>query len=579
MAISGHGFFPAVSASNTLRQLETSQTRATNVGGPRGHSAATKPSGTSRTSGGAVAVIFAAGLWQVGRKHKRKHLRAKVKMHAYYEVTPREGCAFGASVRGFSVKEALDSPEAMEQIRSDMYKHRLLIFHGQTDLMPEDHIKLSEKLGSLDHILHRPHPKSPDPRLLRVANDDREGFMSVGTSGWHVDGVMLQAPFAAQTMHHLHAIPGGDTRFLGMKELYNSMDEDFRALCDRLWFVSGVGEDLQQGEGQMSLLPLVYDHPLSDDKTMCFHLGQTYCLGFIEEVPLNAFMEAFANVMTRGDGLLKGARAQLQKLLVDPSGNAPSQFRFLPALPVQESIEKAIDSMDPETRSQAITTVEWQRGDLALIDNMALAHVPAPGTQTLPLVSGLRVFHRTTMTNPKAVPRNLRGAAAVLLAGPRRDGPTSKEATQDPAAMRDILRAVMAATPINVDELGGDQRGGDLQLPKNISAREEALRTLEEAQQPLDLLKVVDAELEAADSADSKDVFSKTLKRLMREYHPDRNQTREKEIVPIFRYLWRLHKEQGRAASAMSATKDRVVDRLRKKASKISVGVGGGVAG
>ena len=25
----------------------------------------------------------------------------------------------------------------------DMYKYRLLIFHGQTDLLPEDHIKLS----------------------------------------------------------------------------------------------------------------------------------------------------------------------------------------------------------------------------------------------------------------------------------------------------------------------------------------------------------------------------------------------------------------------------------------------------
>ena len=152
-----------------------------------------------------------------------------------------------------------------------------------------------------------------------------------------------------------------------------------------------------------------------------FTWAKPTALGFIEEVPLNAFMEAFANVMTRGDGLLKGTRAQLQKLLVDPSGNAPSQFRFLPALPVQESIEKAIDSMDPETRSQAITTVEWQRGDLALIDNMALAHVPAPSTQTLPLVSGLRVFHRTTMTNPKAVPRNLRGAAAVA-AGRSKEG-------------------------------------------------------------------------------------------------------------------------------------------------------------
>lgn len=64
------------------------------------------------------------------------------------------------------------------------------------------------------------------------------------------------------------------------------MEEDFRELCDRLWFVlgphrkvkprflrSGVGEDLQQGEGQMSLIPLVYDHPFRGDKTMCFHLG------------------------------------------------------------------------------------------------------------------------------------------------------------------------------------------------------------------------------------------------------------------------------------------------------------------
>ena len=58
--------------------------------------------------------------------------------------------------------------------------------------------------------------------------------------------------------------------------------------------------------------------------------------------------------------------------------------------------------MDVETRKEAITRVEWQRGDLALIDNMALAHLPMPGTQTLPLVSGLRIFHRTTMVNREA---------------------------------------------------------------------------------------------------------------------------------------------------------------------------------
>ena len=437
-----------------------------------------------------------------------------------YEVVPREGCAFGASVRGFSVKDALDDAAVMEQIRSDMYKYRLLIFHGQTDLMPEDHIKLSEHLGSLEHILHRPHPKSPDPRLLRVANDDREGFMSVGTSGWHVDGVMLQAPFAAQTMHHLHAIPDGDTLFLGLNELLESMDEDLRDLCERLWFVSGVGEDLQQGEGQMSLLPLVYKHPFTGVKTMCFHLGQTYCLGFVEEQPLNAMLEAFANVMTRGDKLVNDARSSLQRVLAGPDDNCPSQFRFLPALPVQDCLQKAIDGMDPETRSQSILRVEWDRGDLALIDNMGLAHLPAPGTQSLPLISGLRVFHRTTMVNPEAEVRSLRGAQSVLLGGKRREGPISDEAVTDPEAMRDILRALMAATPINPDELGGDQRGGDLQISKNVPAREEALRALEEAEQPLDMLKAVDEELQTATNQ-GKEALTKALKRLMMEYHPD----------------------------------------------------------
>mmetsp|Transcript_46375 Transcript_46375/g.108671 ORF Transcript_46375/g.108671 Transcript_46375/m.108671 type:complete len:571 (+) Transcript_46375:57-1769(+) len=495
-----------------------------------------------------------------------------------YEVVPREGCAFGASVRGFSVKEALDDASVMEQIKEDMYKHRLLIFHGQTDLMPEDHIRLSESLGSMEHILHRPHPMSPDPRLLRVANDDRQGFMSVGTSGWHVDGVMLQAPFAAQTMHHLHAIEGGDTMFLGLNELLESMEPEFRDLCEHLWFVSGVGEDLQQGEGQMSLLPLVYQHPFTGKETMCFHLGQTYCLGFVEEIELNAVVDAFANVMTRGDKLLKDARTCLKRVLAGPDDNCPSQFRFLPAVPVQESLQKAIDGMDPETRSRSILRVEWDRGDLALIDNMGLAHVPAPGTQSLPLISGLRVFHRTTMVNSEAVVRNLRGAPSVLLAGKRREGPTSDEAITDPEAMRGILRALMAATPINPDELGDDQRGGDLQIAKNVPAREEALRLLEEAGQPLDMLKDVDAELQAA-SSQSNEALTKTLKRLMMEYHPDRNQDREKEIVPIFKYLRRLRKEQGRPASVMAPTKGRVVDRLRKKASKISVGVGEEVLG
>merc|ERR1719436_433266 len=104
-----------------------------------------------------------------------------------------------------------------------MARHRLLVFRGQSALSGAEHIALSEQLGSLDHGLHRPHPRAEDPRLLRVSNDEEEGFVMVGTSGWHVDGVMLRAPFATQTMHFLHSIEGGDTLFLGLGEFLRAL--------------------------------------------------------------------------------------------------------------------------------------------------------------------------------------------------------------------------------------------------------------------------------------------------------------------------------------------------------------------
>ena len=75
--------------------------------------------------------------------------------------------------------------------------------------------------------------------------------------------------------------------------------------------------------------------------------GQTYCLGFVEEQPLNALLDAFANatglqlnfsfshdirpfgakVMTRGDKLMNDARSSLKRVLAGPDDNCPSQFR------------------------------------------------------------------------------------------------------------------------------------------------------------------------------------------------------------------------------------------------------------
>ncbi|CAE8627405.1 unnamed protein product, partial [Polarella glacialis] len=122
---------------------------------------------------------------------------------------------------------------------------------------------LSECLGCLDHGLHKAHARAPDPRLLRVSNDQEQGFVQVGTSGWHVDGVMLQAPFHVQTMHFVSSIPGGDTLFLGFREFLESLGSEDLDRLRKLWFVSGVGKDIPAGDGQLSVVPLVYRHPFT----------------------------------------------------------------------------------------------------------------------------------------------------------------------------------------------------------------------------------------------------------------------------------------------------------------------------
>merc|ERR1712216_456319 len=139
-------------------------------------------------------------------------------------------------------------------------------------------------------------------------------------------------------------------------------------------------------------------------------------------------------------------------------GDAPS-VRLLPAVPMQESIEAAISrfraagtevgqkfkgtvpklrrkqrqklgqassASADSSKPSPLWRQSWSTGDLALIDNMALAHLPTPGTQTPPTAAdsdseepggsvGLRLFHRTTMIDPTAVTKSSRGAKSLLL--------------------------------------------------------------------------------------------------------------------------------------------------------------------
>lgn len=359
--------------------------------------------------------------------------------------------------------------------------------------------------------------------------------------------------------------------FLDLNQFFKTLDREVQDQCERLWFVSGVGEYLKAGEGQMSLLPLAYDHPFTGEKTMCFHLGQSYSLGFIEEDDLNPLAEMMANVMTRGEVKFNDAKRVLKNLVDGPGNNSPAYFKFCAPKMILEFLRNAIDDLAEDVKERIMLQQEWKAGDLALIDNMAVAHLPVPKTQSLPLLSGLRVFHRTTMVDTEKVPRNFRGAPAVLLVG---DGYGLKRSKGDggqvnPVAMREILAQLVSAAREAGDL--ADQAGGEARAMQDKPAKEEALRALDAGGFSVDLFRDVDEQVENAKAA-GKEAYTKTLKKLMIKLHPDRNQDRE-DMVPVFKYLRRLRKEQGRSGeSALGKNKDKIISRLRKKSEIVGAG-------
>lgn len=438
------------------------------------------------------------GPWHLRRSSGGRRAVVVRAAERLYEAQPFQHCAFGASVSGFDVRELLKDSSAVTQLRADVAKHRLLVFHDQVDLSGEEHLAISRLLGSLEHGLHNRHPRSPDARLLRISNDEQEGFVEVGTSGWHVDGFMLRSPFVAQTMHFLSATKGGDTLFVGLNELIAAQDAATQDLWRRLWFVSGVG-DLSKGAGQLAIHPLVFRHPVTGDESMCFHLGQSYCVGWIEEKdegeavaddgPLASLL---GGVFGEGSAADRAEAVLLDLLGAGAEGGAssssgqrrPPRLALRPPRPLQESIRSAINrcrmvssgkqfsstisrlrrkreglrtrsptpasgdggaglTAESSSAPALLWKQEWATGDLAIIDNQAIAHIASPGTQMRRGPDDLRLFHRTTMADlgtPLLSAR--RGATSMLLtadAGEPTDAATRAGAAVNPQALRAVL--------------------------------------------------------------------------------------------------------------------------------------------
>ena len=127
-----------------------------------------------------------------------------------YQISPFQLHPFGAEIWGIDLKENIDH-STIEQIQQDVQKHRILIFKDQGIVSGSRQVEISRWFGELEIAGFERHQKSPSDFILRVSNDEEEGFRDFGTSGFHIDGSFMEMP-NAYSIYHIICVPTkGDT--------------------------------------------------------------------------------------------------------------------------------------------------------------------------------------------------------------------------------------------------------------------------------------------------------------------------------------------------------------------------------
>ncbi|CAH1244029.1 Hypp7203 [Branchiostoma lanceolatum] len=262
----------------------------------------------------------------------------------FYKLTPIK---MRAEVRGIDLKQEIPA-EVIEQIKKDVTKHRILVFKNQGTVSGSRHVEISRWFGELESTFYK-HPKSPHPDVFRVSNDEAEGCTGVGRTGWHIDGSFQPAPFG-YSLYHMVAVPKqGNTVFAPLNEVVSGLTEEQRWRWEQLWMVS----DRRGGP----VHPLIYSHPLTGNKTLCFHLGMTEF--FLVGLP---HAEKRRTEWKETNQIMMEIHQELVK------NNKDIQYSH-----------------------------KWEVGDFIISDNLAVGHEASPQTQLPVEQVGLRVLHRTTV--------------------------------------------------------------------------------------------------------------------------------------------------------------------------------------
>ena len=183
----------------------------------------------------------------------------------------------GAVITNVNLSNDINDAE-LKGIRDAFHKFQVLFFQNQSEISPENHIKLGRCFGNL-HI----HPAAPKmknyPQIFEI-NTDKNSKIANGAEDFHSDvSCDIEPPLG--TMLQLHVLPecGGDTMFANMymafEALSNPMQKflsDLKASHESEHFYRGRYKAESNGESKTeypsAIHPVIRTHPETGKKAI-----------------------------------------------------------------------------------------------------------------------------------------------------------------------------------------------------------------------------------------------------------------------------------------------------------------------